>query len=266
MQASPPQGGVKGAAVGFFAGVRALFGGAFFVVSTPRVWGWAIVPVLAATILFVGFASVAGWGGAALADRIVLPSAEAASAAGEELSGLALATMWLLRVLFWLVGIVVAFVVAMSLAQPVSGFALDALAREQEVALGGRTWPDVPALVSAGRALRVSLAALAVGLPILAALALLTFLVPPVAVVTVPAKFLVTGLLAAYDLLDTPLSLRGLGVRERLAFMRRQWSAVVGFGVAAAVILLVPGAALFLLPFGVAGAARLVVAADRQPP
>jgi uncharacterized protein involved in cysteine biosynthesis len=49
-----------------------------------------------------------------------------------------------------------------------------------------------------------------------------------------------------------------------MGFIREHFSAVVGFGVAAALLLLVPGLGLLLLPFGVAGATRMVVAS--QPP
>ena len=82
-------------------------------------------------------------------------------------------------------------------------------------------------------------------------------------VVTVPLKFVVTGVLAAYDLLDYPLSQRGQSVADRVAFIRANFAAVLGFGVATAALLLIPGVGLFLLPFGVAGATRMVVDADR---
>ena len=171
--------------------------------------------------------------------------------------------IWALRVLFWAIGLVIAFVIAMSLAQPLSGFALERIARKQEVALGGRTWPDQSFVAGSIRALQVSLTALVIGLPILGALAVLTFVIPPIAVVTVPLKFIVTGVLAAYDLLDYPLSVRGRTVSERVAFMKANFAAVLGFGCAVAALLLIPGFGLFLLPFGAAGATRMVVEADK---
>lgn len=244
---------MKGAALGFFAGMRAFFGGIGFVVSRPSVWGWALVPVIAATGIFVALGALAIWGGAELAEKIVDPSSTSAAAT---------AGIWVIKILAWLVGLVVAFIVAISLAQPLSGFALDAIARKQELALGGRTWPDQPALPSALRSLRVTLTALAVSLPLLAVLALITLVAPPASVVTVPLKFLVTGLTIAYDFIDYPIGLRGGGVSERAAFMKRNFWAVLGFGVAAAAVLLIPGVGLLLLPFGVAGATRLVVAGE----
>lgn len=238
----------KRVALGFFSGVRALFGGVWFVVSTPSVWGWAMIPVIVATLLFGGTGALAIWGGSELAQKLI----------GEGAAGWSsVAGMWALRIVFWLVGLVLAFVIAMSLAQPLSGFALDAIARKQGAALGETTWPDQPFVASTLRSLRVSLTALAIGLPILAVLALVTFFIPPAAVVTLPLKLVVTGLMTAYDLLDYPLSLRGEDVGARLRFISARFPAVLGFGAAAALLLLVPGGALLLLPFGVAGAARL---------
>ena len=248
-------GAVRGVGLGFFSGVRALFGGLGFVVTTPSVWGWALIPVVVATALFGGASALTIWGGSELALHIV----------GDPSGSWGTFGVWTLRVLFWAVGLVIAFFVAMSLAQPLSGFALDAIARKQELARGGRTWPDQPLVAGAVRSLRVSLTALAIGLPVLALLALATFLFPPAAVVTIPLKSLVTGLLAAYDLLDYPLSQRGYSVRDRIGFMRRNFASVLGFGVATAALLLVPGVGLFLLPFGVAGATRMVLEAPACP-
>jgi CysZ protein len=240
---------VRRAALGFFAGVRALMGGLGFVVSTPRVWPLAMVPALFAAVLFAGSAALAIWSGGLFVERVLDPSSAVAT--------------WFLRVVVWIAGLVVGFVVALSLAAPASGFALEAIARRQESALGGRSWPDQPFVAGTLRSLRVSLAALALSLPVLALLALLTLVFPPAAIVTVPLKLLVTGLVAANDLLDHPFGIRGLDVHARVAFMRSNFWAVVGFGVSAAALLLVPGMALLLLPFGAAGATRLVVLAER---
>jgi CysZ protein len=238
--------------LGFFAGVRAMLGGIGFIMTRPSVWGWAMVPVLAATLLFGGLGALSIWGANELSASL-LPPSDTWAAVGT----------WVVRILLWLVGLVIAFVVAISLAQPISGFALEAIARRQELALGGRTWPDQPLVRSALRSLRVSLAALAIGLPVLGLLAVVTLLFPPAGIVTIPLKFVVTGLLAAYDLLDYPMSLRGRGVRARLLFMKEESGAVLGFAVTVGALLLIPGAGLLLLPFGVAGATRLARSAER---
>jgi CysZ protein len=242
-----------GRVLGFGDGVLALVRGVGFIVGRPSIWGLALVPTLIATVLFGGFAALSIWGGSELAERALWDPGDGRwTTVG----------IWALRLLLWLVGVILSFLLAISLAQPLSGFALDAIARRQELALGGRTWPDQPLVASAFRSLRVALGALVVSLPILAALTLVTLLFPPASVVTIPLKFGVTGLAIAYDFLDYPLSLRGEGVRSRWGFVRAHFSAVVGFGLTAAVLLLIPGIGLLLLPFGVAGAARLVVLAD----
>jgi uncharacterized protein involved in cysteine biosynthesis len=240
--------------VGFFDGVAAFFGGLGFIVGRPSIWALAAFPALVATVLFFGLGALAIWAGSTLAHHALWDPGDGAwTTAG----------IWALRVIFWLVGIVVSFLVAISLAQPLSGFALDAIARRQELALGGRVWPDQPFVGSAFRSLRVTFTALLVSLPILGILTLITVAFPPASVVTIPLKFVVTGLTVAYDFLDYPLGLRGAGVRSRMGFIRAHFPAVLGFGVAAALVLLVPGVGLFLLPFGVAGATRMVIATDR---
>ncbi|MDF2698241.1 MAG: Sulfate transport system protein cysZ, partial [Labilithrix sp.] len=197
----------SGNRVGFLDGVGAFFGGLGFIVGRPAMWSLALIPALIATVLFFGLGTLAIWGGTNLAHHALWDPGDGTwTTAG----------IWALRVVFWLVGIIVAFLVAISLAQPLSGFALEAIARKQELALGGRQWPDQPFIASTLRSLRVTFTALAVSLPLLAILTLITLLFPPASVVTIPLKFLVTGLAVAYDFLDYPLGLRGVGVRARL--------------------------------------------------
>jgi len=233
--------------LGFFDGVSAFFGGFGFLLKRPSLWGWALVPVLVAGVLFV--ALVAGLG---TLFRTWVPE-------GDGLGPI------LLGVVAWLLAVVLAFLFSLALAQPLSGFALDALVRHQETALDHRVvYPETSAFRTGIRALGVTLTALAITLPVLAVLTTVTFLVPPAGVVTVPLKFAVTGMGVAYDFLDYPLGLRALGVRERITFITRHPGAVLGFGLSAAVCLLVPGVGLVLLPVGAVGAARLVVAAERR--
>ncbi len=240
--------------LGFFDGALSFLGGLGFIVGRPSVWGWALVPMVIATVLFLGFGALAFWAGSALAHRMLWDPGDGTWTT---------VAMWALKIVLWIVGAVVSFLLAFSLAQPLSGFALDEIARKQELALGGRTWPDQPFVPSALRALRITLSALAVSLPILAVLTLISLLFPPATVVTVPLKFVVTGLTIAYDFLDYPLGLRGAGVRARAVFVREHFPAVLGFGLAAAVVLLIPGVGLLLLPAGVAGATRMIVEAER---
>lgn len=235
-------------ALGFSDGVRAFFGGLGFVAGRPANWGLALVPAACAALLFAGATGFALWAGADLAARWVDPS----HAFGT----------WAVRILVGVVGVALGLLLALSLAQPLSGFALESLARRQELALGGRVLPDQPFFPGLWRSVRVTLTGLALSLPPLALLAAIGFFFPPAVVVTLPLKLVVVGLVAAYDLLDYPLGLRGIRVRDRLAFLRLHFGAVLGFGAAAGLLMAIPGMILLLLPVGAAGAARLVHRAE----
>jgi CysZ protein len=234
--------------VTFFRGIRAFFTGVAFVFGTPSVWGYAIVPVALALVLTVALSALGLWGAAHVAHAVV----------GADAGALGTMVVWLIEIALGLVAILTALLVAFALAQPLSGFALDVITRRQARALGA---PEPPPQRGSSffRSLRVTFAALAVAVPLLALLALITILFPPAAVVTLPLKLAVSALTLAWDLLDYPLSQLGLGVRDRLRWMRARFGAVMGFGIAGSFVLLVPGLGLLMLPMGVAGATALTV-------
>jgi CysZ protein len=163
-----------------------------------------------------------------------------------------------LAVLLSLAAVVLAIVIGVSLAQPLSGWALAGIVRMQERDLGlaqGSEPPLVPATLSS---LGSAMLGLGVGVPVILLLTLAAWVFPPDAVVTVPSKFVVAAILLAWDLLDYPLSARGLDLAARLRWCARNFGAVVGFGLTALLVFAVPGLGLVALPCGVAGAARLV--------
>ena len=86
---------------------------------------------------------------------------------------------------------------------------------------------------------------------------------PSAMVITVPLKLLVTAMLLSWDICDYPLSSRGVSMGTRVAFMKRNVKAMLGFGIALALVALVPCLLLLVLPCGVAGAARLTHAIER---
>jgi CysZ protein len=61
-----------------------------------------------------------------------------------------------------------------------------------------------------------------------------------------------------WDVVDYPLSVRGVGLRARLHFVARNLPAVFGLAVGVAAVALLPCGLLLVLPVGVAGATRLV--------
>jgi CysZ protein len=238
--------------VGVGDGVSAFFGGFGFIIGTPSAWGWALVPMLVAAALLGVTGTLGVWGATALHHHMHAEGALAAAGAA------------VLYVLLIAIAIVLAFAVACALAQPLSGFALERLAKKQERALGREPREHSDSFgVSIFRTLRVTLVSLAVGLPIIALLALVTLLFPPASVVTVPLKFFVVAMMVAWDFLDYPLGVRGARVRERLDFVGHNFGSVAVFGMLCALLLLVPGLGLVVLPAGVCGATRLLVKAER---
>lgn len=234
-------------------GARSFVRGAQWVARNPKLWPHAVVPALLAVLMVSTFAGLGWWA----AWRLSAPLRGDVS-------------------LFWqLVGLLEAIAVGgvsvgvgallgLSLAQPASGWALDHLSRSLDLSLGGVDRADGGWLETAWRGLRVTLTGLAVSLPVLGALLILDLVFPPAMVVTVPLKFIVGSMVVAWDLLDYPFGLRGVRVRERIAFIRANFRSVLGFGACASLLLFIPGVGLLvLLPLGVAGATYLVADIER---
>jgi CysZ protein len=108
--------------------------------------------------------------------------------------------------------------------------------------------------------------ALVLGGLALVALFVVEFFFPPAAIVTVPLKMLVCSWMVAWNLLDYPLGLRGMALLARLHWVGRHFGAFTLFGFLWAVVAVVPGIILVLLPMGVAGATQMVIWDDPKPP
>jgi CysZ protein len=228
---------------GFIDGAGALFGGFGFVLGTPSLWPLAMVPVTAAVAVtgLVSFASL----------HFLMPA----------IAGM-FGARWhfvaaILEVLVGALALLVAALAGFGLAQPLSGPALSGIVRRAEAEMGAPPRPPTSFAEDALRALQSIAVSYAVGLPILAILALVSFVFPPAAVVTFPIKLVVLAMLVAWDLCDYPLSLRGVPVSARIAFVSRNAAAMVGFGFGLGLLSLIPCALVLVLPAGVAGAARL---------
>jgi CysZ protein len=224
-------------------GIRSYGRAVRFIAFGPRQWPLASVPVVIAVAVFSVLAyTLVHVGFSMLADS---KSSEWAQ--------------WLYRALVVVVALVFALALGATLAQPLSGPALEKLAQRYEIIHDHYSdYPRFSWLSNMARTLRVTLFALVFSSPVLAILALLTLLVPPLAIITVPLKVLVAALVFAWDLLDYPLGIRGHGVRARLSFMRTHFAAVLGLGLCSSLSLFVPGLGLLLLPVGVVAATDLV--------
>lgn len=235
------------------SGLEAFVGGMGFVLVTPRVWIYAVVPVSMLMLLFCGFVGLGVWGAHHLTTSLIGPDPGVWGQVGS----------WCIIIALGVVSILLAALLALSLAQPLSGFALESIAHAQEIALSKRAMPKTSffaCLISTTKAVAV---ALLVGGTSLILLFLVSFFLPPAAVVTVPLKILVCGWMLAWDFIDYPLAMRGVGLEERFAWVGRNLGAFTVFGVLWALFVVVPGAQLLILPMGVAGATRLVVADER---
>jgi len=207
------------------------------------VWPLAIVPVTVACLV------TAGTLGAVL--HVALSAIS--SAFGAHVPALRVAAEIIVTLLLAPIAVVVGF----GVAQPLSGPALNRIVRRVEGELGAPAWAPTNSIEDVLRALQSIAIAYSVALPILAILYAITFFVPAAAVVTVPLKIIVLALSAAWDLCDYPLSIHGVAVRVRVAFVARNLGAMIGFGFGLGLLSLVPGMMLLVLPAGVAGAARL---------
>lgn len=237
-------------ALGMGDGLRAFGGGIGFIISTPPVWGYALVPALMMLLLATIFSALGLWGASWATDAIM----------GRELGTWGQVGSWALYILLCLLALLLAILLALSLAQPLSGFALEAIAHAQEHALTGRKTPPPSFLASMWSNVKVVLVALVVGMPILILLFAIEIVFPPAALVVIPLKLLVCGWLLAWDFIDYPLSIHGHGIRNRLKWVGRNFGAFTVFGLVWSMLLIVPGMVLLILPMGIAGATRLVVA------
>jgi CysZ protein len=224
--------------LGLFRGIAALVAGTVWLARTRRLWPLVLAPVVTAFAVILALGAVGVRAALGLAHQLL------GRGAGAELLG----------VLFGLGAVLLAILVGVTLAQPLSGWALDAIVRAQDKALGSAPSEVHRGMLSAWAA---PLLALAIGGPLVVLLTVVGWTFPPAAPVTVPAKALVAALLLAWDLLDYPLALRGVRLRSRLSWCGRHLGEVIGFGLAAMIFFSVPGLGLLALPCGVAGATRL---------
>lgn len=152
---------------------------------------------------------------------------------------------------------VLGWVLAGLLTPMLSSPALERIVAQCEEQLGVPARPPLGFWAELGCGARSLLLSSVLTLPILVALTLLELVVPPTAIVVTPLKIVLGALGIAWGLFDYPMTLRGLGARARLAFMRRHFPAVLGFGAAFALVFWVPCFGTLMLPVGVAAATAL---------
>ncbi len=229
------------------------------ILRNPRTWPLAAVPALLLVLLSAG----ALWGIVGLVEpwlRELLVSPGGPELTLREAGGTVLS--WLLTALLAVLGVLVALIVTPPLAAP----ALEALVtlREEQLGVTARTPSSVWFELVCG--LRAQALGLLVFGPILALGWVANLVLPVATVVVAPLTWLVGVFVVAWNLFDYPLTLRGVGARERLAFLRRHAATCLGFGAACALMFWVPCFGVLLLPVGVLAGTEVVwTLVERDP-
>jgi CysZ protein len=215
---------------------------------TPAAWPFALVPTLLLVVLSVLFAwaAVAGFG--ALLDGVV---GTPVSGYGKALAG---AISWIGSILAAILGLLI----AVAVTPPLSGPALEHIVKLQERELGAAARVPIGFFAEMWCALRAQALAACFAVPLLVILRLVELFFPAAVFVTVPLELVVTALSLAWNLLDYPLTLRGVRMRDRLRLVLDNKLAALGFGLAFALLFWLPCFGVFLLPVGVAGATRIL--------
>jgi uncharacterized protein involved in cysteine biosynthesis len=232
--------------VGFWRGFVAPFSAARRLLGRPAAWPWLVVPALVflgleVAIIAVAWHTVRPWVNEQLARMGWVPQA------------LALGASWLAAALAVFLG----WFLAMFLAPVLSAPALERVVGLTEAELHAPARAPLGFLAEFCCGARALLSSLAFTLPLVLGLSLFELLLPPVAVLCTPLKALLGALGVAWGLFDYPLTLRGIGARQRLHFVRRHFLVMLGFGSAFSLVFWLPCFGVVMLPVGVAAATEL---------
>ncbi len=242
-------------AIGFWRGFVAPFAAARQLLGMPRAWPFALVPAAVFVLLEVAFVA-ASW-------RFLKPWVNGELAGGGALQHVgATALSWVSVVLAAALG----WLMSAFLAPTFSAPALERIIGIAEADLQAPARAPLGFLAEFWCGARSLLLSLAVTLPVVIALTLLEIVAPPTVVVATPLKLLVGALGVAWGLFDYPLTLRGIGARQRLRFMRRHFAVVLGFGAAFSLVFWLPCLGIVMLPVGVVAATRLYWEIQRVAP
>ncbi len=214
---------------------------------TPELWLLSFVPTLVFAVLTSGFGALA-----VLVARpwLVVRLPRAAGPLGRAGVGIA---GWG----FAAVCVVAGFYLALALAPALSAPALERIVDVVERRVGAPARVRLGFWRELGCGFRSLAGAACMALPASALLWLAGVLVPGATPVTLPLGSLVFALFVAWGLFDYPLTLRGVGFRQRLRLVRDHFACVAGFGAVFALSFWLPCCAVVLLPVGVVAATRL---------
>jgi uncharacterized protein involved in cysteine biosynthesis len=201
--------------------------------------------------------------------RFVKPWLDTVLAVGDDwatgLGGFGSALRWLARHAAWLGSwagalgaAALGWLLSLLLSPPLSAPALERIVGIVERDLGEPERAPLGFVAELWCGVRSTLLSSAVTVPIIIALTVLELVLPPSALVATPLKLLIGALGVAWSLFDYPLTLRGVGARQRMALMRRHLTVVLGFGTAFTLLAAIPCCGVAMLPLGVIAATQLL--------
>jgi CysZ protein len=232
--------------LGAFTGLRALVGGARFILRTPQIWIHALIP----SVVLVVLVAVAAWFSFSWFGPLVGSLISAPTTWYEKLGA------DLLRYLGAILATTLGALVALAVTPPLCGPALERIVVAQERAWGVPERPDLSLFQEFLCGIRAQACAAAFALPLLTLLWVIDFVIPVAAIVTTLLKFVVAAFALAWNMFDYALTLRGVPMRDRVRLVMRHKAVSFGFGASFVVLFLVPCCAVILLPVGVAAGAR----------
>ncbi len=223
-------------------GARSYLRGFSLLARMPQAYGLAVVPIVAAVVITTGIASIAAF---FIPDLI------------EQWMGGGGFWTTLLQVFATIVYLLFSALLGLGLAQPAAGPALEGIVRHTEKQLGLPERPPTPFSTDVLRSMGSAAIGMGGGLSALVLLTLLG-LIPGAVLITVPLKVVAASFFLAWDVIDYPMSVRGVPLGARVAFVFRNLRSVFGFAAGLALVALIPCGFLLALPFGVVGATALV--------
>lgn len=242
------------AELGFSGGARTLFSAFRRVAGTPTCWPYALVPSLVLTLL----------AGTAVASVFAYARPALDSALGTVTS-----VEWFNELLVWVAVLgsaLLSIFAALIITTPLSAPALERLVAQTERALGVPERAPLGFVREMWCGLRAQAAPLLWTVPAWLALLLVDAVAPFLAPLTFALRAVLTSVGVAWALFDYPLTLRGVGIRQRLSLLRRCAKPVLGFGAAFALLFWLPCCGIAFLGVGVVGATELLVKLSERDP
>ena len=222
----------------FFQGINFFLSGLWMLLRYPSLFGLALIPILLTVFVLLGLAwGAVYWLGEGLQQSTII------NADGR----LLLQTLVFLMVLF------VAYLIYLPLTRVFLAPFSERLSHKTTELSGIRA--SVDRELGFFRSIWEGIKLVSLQLVIVGLILVLTLLFPPVGV---PVGIFLTICFCGVDFVDVPLSLRCLSFRQKLHWLWQNRALVLGFAVAAYLILHIPLVNLLALPVGVIGATMLV--------